>query len=84
MDISSLAVDRGQHGLDPLVEKQADEFGRRAWTMDIEPILVQWLGRELADDEVAVLQQLVFEHKYNVLLNSAEKKAEKAKVGKRW
>lgn len=84
MDISTLAVDRGQHGLDAVLERQADEYGRRTWTMDMEPVLAQWLGRELTDEETASLQQLVFEHKYSMLSTSAEKKAKKAKVGKRW
>jgi hypothetical protein len=84
MDISSLKVDLGTDGLDPIIEKQADQFGRTAWNMEFKPVLEKFFERELTIEEEAKLQNLLFEHKYSMLLQSQEKKAEKAKVGKRW
>lgn len=84
MDISTLAVDLGPGGLDPITEKQADEYGRRSWQMDFEPVLSKVLGDEFTEEMQVALQQALFEHKYTVLTESQAKKAEKQKVGKRW
>ncbi len=84
MNIEELAVDNGPTGLDPIIEKQADDYGRRAWSMDMEPVLTKVLGDKLTDELIAELQSTLFEHKYMVLTTSKEKKTEKAKLGKRW
>ena len=84
MDIRELAVDMGPSGLDPLIAKQADEYGRRSWQMEWEPVLSQALGDQWTEELQVELQQALFEHKYTSLMNSANTKAEKAKVGKRW
>lgn len=83
-NIEELAVDNGPTGLDPIIEKQADDYGRRTWSMDMEPVLTKVLGDTLTDELVAQIQEALFEHKYTVLTASKEKKAEKAKLGKRW
>ena len=83
-NIEELAVDMGPNNLDPIIEKQADEYGRRSWSMDMEPVLKKVLGEALTDELESQLQDALFEHKYEVLVNSKEKKAEKAKKGKRW
>lgn len=84
MDVSKLAVDLGPGGLDPITEKQADEYGRRSWQMDFEPVLNKVLGEKFTEELQVALQQALFEHKYTVLIESQHKKAEKQKVGKRW
>lgn len=84
MDIRELAVDLGPNGLDPLVSKQADEYGRRSWQMEWEPVLSKVLGDAWTEDLQVELQQALFEHKYTSLLSSQLAKAEKAKIGKRW
>lgn len=84
MNIEELAVDLGPSNLDPIIEKQADEYGRRSWSMDMEPVLTKVLGDLLTDELVSELQNALFIHKYEVLINSKDKKAEKQKQGKRW
>ena len=84
MNIEELAVDLGPSNLDPIVEKQADEYGRRSWSMDMEPVLTKVLGDLLTDELVSELQNALFTHKYEVIINSKDKKAEKQKQGKRW
>ena len=84
MDIRELAVDLGPSGLDPIIAKQADEYGRRSWSMEWEPVLSVALGDTWTVELQAELQQALFEHKYSSLMNSQVTKAEKAKVGKRW
>jgi len=84
MDIRELAVDLGPSGLDPLIAKQADEYGRRSWQMEWEPVLSVTLGDIWTEELQVELQQALFEHKYTSLLTSQTTKAEKAKVGKRW
>ena len=84
MNIMELAVDLGQDGLDPIIAKQADEYGRRSWSMEWEPVLSVALGDQWTDELQAQLQTMLFEHKYKALLTSSTTKAEKAKVGKRW
>ena len=84
MDIRELAVDYGPNGLDPLIAKQADEYGRRSWQMEWEPVLSSVLGEQWTEELQVTLQQALFDHKYNSILQSQHTKAEKAKVGKRW
>lgn len=84
MDISDLAVDLGPNGLDPLIEKQADEYGRRAWQLDFVPVLNKVLGDEFTEELQVALQEAIFEHKYTILKDSKIKKVNNKKLGKRW
>jgi hypothetical protein len=52
--------------------------------MEWEPVLSVALGDQWTEELQVELQQALFEHKYTSLMNSANTKAEKAKVGKRW
>lgn len=84
MNVSELEIDLGQHGLDPIIEKQADQYGRMSWQMEFQPVLSAWLGRDLTDEEIVELQTLIFENKYTSLLKSEEGKKQKRATGRRW
>jgi hypothetical protein len=84
MDVSSLKVDLGPDNLDPVIEKQADQFGRTAWQLEFKPVMEKFFDRDLTVEEEAKLQNLLFETKYNTLLTASTKRAERSKLGKRW
>lgn len=84
MDLEQLVKGLNPSGLDPELEKKADEYGRRTWQMDMAPVLEKVLGDVLTEDLVVELQQALFEHKYTVLLNSETKLKSRQSSGRRW
>jgi len=84
MKVEDLAEDTGPTGLDPIIDKQSDEYGRRTWVMDMEPVLTKVLGDALTDELIQKIQEALFEHKYTMLMNSKSKKTENKKLGRRW
>ena len=84
IDLDKIAAGVNPSGISPEIEKKADEYGRRAWTMDVQPILTKVLGDQLTPELEAEFQQALFNHKVAVLEASEDKKETLVKLGKRW
>jgi hypothetical protein len=88
LDLDKIAAGVNPSGLDPEIEKKAEEYAKRDWQMSIKPMLdavfKPGTNDELPIQTIADLQNALFEHKYDVLLNADNKKAEAAKNNLRW
>jgi len=86
IDLDKIAAGVNPSGLNPEIEKKAEEYAKRDWQMSVKPMLdVVFTGNdELPVETIADLQNALFQHKYDVLVASDEKK-EAAKANKlRW
>lgn len=86
LDLDSLAAGINPSGLDPEIEKKAEEYAKREWQMSVKPMLdaVFTNNNELPITTIAELQNALFEHKYTVLLNADNKRTEAKKHNLRW
>ena len=84
IDLDKVAAGVNPSGIDPAIEKKADEYGRRAWMMDMKPILEEVLGEDLTPELEANFQNALFAHKVKVLEAAEEKAATNKELGKRW
>lgn len=88
LDLDKIAAGVNPSGLDPEIEKKAEEYAKREWQMSVKPMLdavfVPGSQDELPIATIAELQNALFEHKYAVLLNADAKKAEAKKHNLRW
>ena len=86
LDLDKIAEGVNPSGLNPEIEKKANEYAKRDWDMSVKPMLdaVFTEGDALPVSTIADLQNALFEHKYEVLTKSDAKK-ETAKVNNlRW
>lgn len=84
IDVDKIAAGLNPSGIDPEIERKADEYGRRSWTMDFAPVLTNVMGDDLTPELEAKLQQALFSHKVKVLEASAERAETNKELGKRW
>ena len=87
LDLDKIAAGVNPSGLDPEIEKKAEEYAKRSWQMDFKPVLEKVFAGEnnaLPISTIAEIQQTLFEHKYQVLLNSETKAEEAKKQNLRW
>ena len=88
LDLDKIAEGVNPSGLDPEIEKKAEEYAKRDWQMSVKPMLeavfVPGTNNELPVETLADLQNALFTHKYEVLKNSDDKKAEAKKSNLRW
>ena len=86
LDLDKIAEGVNPSGLNPEIEKKAEEYAKRDWQMSMKPVLDKvFAGRdELSIETIAELQNALFNHKYDVLMNAEDKK-ETAKINNlRW
>ena len=88
IDTDKIAEGVNPSGLDPEIEKKAEEYAKRDWQMSIKPVLDKVFpagtNDELPMSTIAEIQNALFEHKYEVLENAANR-ADEAKANKlRW
>ena len=86
LDLDKIAAGVNPSGLDPEIEKKAEEYAKREWQMSVKPMLdAVFTGDDsLPVTTIAELQNALFEHKYTVLLNADAKKTEAKKHNLRW
>lgn len=88
LDLEKIAEGVNPSGLNPEIEKKAEEYAKRDWQMSIKPMLdkvfVPGSNNALPVETVAELQNALFENKYEVLLNSDNKKEQAKKNNLRW
>ena len=86
LDLDKITAGLNPSGLDPEIEKKAEEYAKRSWQMDFKPVLEKvFTGDDaLPISTIAEIQQTLFEHKYQVLLNSETKAEEAKKQNLRW
>ena len=87
IDLGKVAEGLNPSGLDPEIEKKAEEYAKRDWQMSVKPMLDKVFtgdNNELPVGTIAELQNALFEHKYEVLMNSEEKKETAKKNKLRW
>ena len=84
-NITATKVAPTPSGLDPEIERLADEYARKTWVFDMEPVLKMLYPKDMdSEDFVALAQETLFQHKYKVLEESKLKKETNKKIGKRW
>ena len=88
LDLDKIAEGVNPSGLNPEIEKKAEEYAKRDWQMSIKPMLdkvfVIGSNNELPIETIAELQNALFENKYEVLLNSDTKKEQAKANNLRW
>ena len=86
LDLDKIAEGVNPSGLNPEIEKKAEEYAKRDWQMSIKPMLVKVFteGVALPVETIAQLQNALFENKYEVLLNSDTKKEQAKANNLRW
>lgn len=86
LDLDKIAEGVNPSGLNPEIEKKAEEYAKRDWQMSIKPMLdkVFTEGDALPIETIAQLQNALFENKYEVLLNSDTKKEVAKANNLRW
>lgn len=88
LDLDKIAAGVNPSGLDPEIEKKAEEYAKRDWQMSIKPMIdavFNGLEYEKLDVEMlAAMQNALFNHKYEVLMTSDSKKEEAKKNNLRW
>ena len=88
LDLEKIAEGVNPSGLNPEIEKKAEEYAKRDWQMSIKPMLdkvfVPGSNDALPIETIAELQNALFENKYEVLLNSDTKKEQAKKNNLRW
>ena len=86
LDLDKIAEGVNPSGLNPEIEKKAEEYAKRDWQMSIKPMLdkVFTEGDALPVETIAQLQNALFENKYEVLLNSDTKKEQAKANNLRW
>jgi len=84
INLDEIAQGLNPSGIDPEIEKKADEYGRRAWTMDMQPVLSKVLGDQLTPELEAEFQNALYAHKVRVLEASQIKSETNKSLGKRW
>lgn len=88
LDLDKIAAGVNPSGLDPEIEKKAEEYAKRDWQMSIKPMLdsvFNGVEYEALDVEMlAAMQNALFTHKYDVLMTSDNKKEEAKKHNLRW
>lgn len=86
LDLDAIATGMNPSGLDPEIEKKAEEYAKRDWQMSVKPMLDKvFTGNdELPVGTVAELQDALFTHKYEVLVAADNKKEEAKKNKLRW
>lgn len=86
LDLDKIAEGVNPSGLNPEIEKKAEEYAKRDWQMSMKPVLDKVFTGDnaLPIETVAEIQNAMFEHKYEVLLNSAEKAETAKKSNLRW
>ena len=83
LDVESLKKGLNPSGLDPELESKAEDYAKRSWQVDFEPVLVR-LGLTQDLDLVASLQEELFKLKYEYLLNNKNKENSAKEAGLRW
>ena len=83
LDVESLKKGLNPSGLDPELESKAEDYAKRSWQVDFEPVLAR-LGLTQDLDLVASLQEELFKLKYEYLLNNKNKENSAKEAGLRW
>lgn len=86
LDIDKIAENLNPSGLNPEIEKKAEEYAKRDWQMSVEPMLSKvFTGADaLSEDCITELQNALFDHKYEVLEKAEGKKDTAKKLNRRW
>lgn len=86
LDLEKIAEGVNPSGLNPEIEKKAEEYAKRDWQMSIKPMLDKvFTGNDaLPVETIAELQNALFDNKYEVLLNSDTKKEVAKANNLRW
>ena len=89
LDLKAIRA-KTQDGRDPVIEKKAMEYSKRDWQMTIEPLFTKLAAVEgmhatvktafKSDAFIAIVQQAMLEHKYEVLEKSDDAKVELSKT----
>lgn len=83
LDVEALKQGLNPSGLDPELESKAEDYAKRSWQVDFEPVLTR-LGLTQDLDLVASVQDELFKLKYEYLLNNKSKEASAKEAGLRW
>lgn len=83
LDVEALKKGLNPTGLDPELEAKAEDYAKRSWQVDFEPVLTR-LGLTQDLDLVGAVQDELFKLKYEYLLNNKSKEASAKEAGLRW
>ena len=83
LDVEALKQGLNPSGLDPELESKAEDYAKRSWQVDFEPVLTR-LGLTQGLELVASLQDELFKLKYEYLLNNKNKETSAKEAGLRW
>lgn len=83
INLADMAAGLSGTGLDPDIEKKAEEYSKRDWQMTVKPMLEK-VFPDLGEDKIAEVQEAMFQHKYSVLENAQNNKVEAKKANRRW
>lgn len=83
LDVEALKQGLNPSGLDPELESKAEDYAKRSWQVDFEPVLTR-LGLTQDLELVASLQDELFKLKYEYLLNNKNKENSAKEAGLRW
>ena len=83
LNVAELKKGLNPNGLDPDLELKAEEYAKRSWQLDFEPVLKRaGLIQDLT--LVAVVQDELFKLKYEYLEKSESTKQSAQEAGLRW
>lgn len=83
LDVDALKKGLNPSGLDPDLEIKANEYAKRSWQVDFEPVLSN-LGLTQDLQLVAQIQDELFRVKYGYLEASQAKETSAKEAGLRW
>ena len=83
LDVEALKKGLNPNGLDPDLELKAEEYAKRSWMVDFEPVLTR-LGLTQDLQLVAQLQNELFKVKYEYLEKAQAKDLSAKEAGLRW
>lgn len=83
LDVEALRKGLNPTGLDPDLEIKAEDYAKRSWQVDFEPVLSR-LGLTQDLVLVASIQDELFKVKYDYLLNAQNRENSAKEAGLRW
>ena len=83
LDVEALKKGLNPNGLDPDLETKAEEYAKRSWMVDFEPVLTR-LGLTQDLPLVAQIQNELFKVKYDYLEKAQAKDLSAKEAGLRW
>lgn len=83
LDVASLKAGLNPTGLDPDLEIKAEEYAKRSWQLEFEPVLSK-LGLLQDVNLVANIQNEIFNTKYAYLVNANDREIKAKEAGLRW